>query len=325
MEKILEVIDLKTHFRTEKGWLRALDGVSFHIGRGEIFGLAGETGCGKSVTALSILKLIPEPPGFIAGGEILFGGRSILKMTDRSLRSIRGNKISMIFQDPITFLNPGLTIQSQLLEPIMLHQKCKRREAISKVIEILNLVGISDPEMRLKDYPHRLSGGMSQRVMIAMALSCHPDLLIADEPTTALDVTIQAQILHLMKKMREELGIAMLLITHDLGVIAEMCDRLAIMYAGQMVEEGDLFPIFEKPLHPYTRGIISCIPNVDKPVEKLTNIPGTVPSLVEPLSGCSFESRCSERLAICTRSAPPEVVIDENHRVRCFLYRRNKS
>lgn len=321
MEKVLEVTDLKIFFSADKGWLRAVDGIGFTMGKGEIFGLAGETGCGKSVTALSILKLIQQPPGFIAGGKILFKGQSIIEMSERSLRSIRGNKISMIFQDPITFLNPVFTIQSQLLEPIMLHQQVKKKEAISKAIEILNLVGISDPEMRLKDYPHRLSGGMCQRIMIAEALSCHPDLLIADEPTTALDVTIQAQILHLMKDMRDKLGTAILLITHDLGVIAEMCDRVAIMYAGHMVEEGDVFSIFEKPLHPYTKGIISCIPNVDKPVDKLKAIDGTVPSLVEPLPGCLFEARCPEKLPICSRSSPPEVYTNEGHRVHCFLYK----
>jgi oligopeptide/dipeptide ABC transporter ATP-binding protein len=325
MEKILEVNNLKTYFKVEKGWLRALDGVSFRIGKGEIFGLAGETGCGKSVTALSVLKLVPQPPGRFAGGEILFGGQSILKMTERSLRSIRGNKISMIFQDPITFLNPTLTIQSQLLEPIMLHQECGKREALLKAIEILNLVGISDPDMRLKDYPHHLSGGMCQRIMIAMALSCRPDLLIADEPTTALDVTIQAQIIYLMKQMRERLGTAMLLITHDLGVIAEMCDRLGIMYAGHVVEEGDVFSIFEKPLHPYTRGILSCIPSIDKPAHKLTTIAGIVPSLVESMPGCSFESRCTERLPVCSKNSPPEVNVDRDHRLRCFLYGKDQN
>jgi len=325
MEKILEVIDLKTYFRVGKGWLRALDGMSFNIAKGEIFGLAGETGCGKSVTALSVLRLIPQPPVWIAGGDITFGGQSILKMTERSIRSIRGNKISMIFQDPITFLNPTLNIQSQLLEPIMLHQKCGKKDALSKAIEILNLVGIPDPEMRLKDYPHRLSGGMCQRIMIAMALSCNPDLLIADEPTTALDVTIQAQILYLMEKMREKLGTAMLLITHDLGVIAEMCDRVAIMYAGYVVEEGNVFSIFEKALHPYTKGLLSCIPDVDKPVEKLMTIFGTVPSMVEPPTGCRFEPRCTERLPICRRSSPPEVYVNQDHRVRCFLYQIEKA
>ncbi len=325
MEKILQVADLRTYFRMEKGWLHALEGVTFDLRKGEIFGLAGETGCGKSVTALSILRLISQPPGRIAGGDILFGGQSILKMTERSLRAIRGNKISMIFQDPITFLNPTLTIESQLLEPIMLHQKSDKKEALSKAVEILGLVGIPDPEMRLKDYPHRLSGGMCQRIMIAMALSCHPDLLIADEPTTALDVTIQAQIIYLMKEMRERLGTAILLITHDLGVMAEMCDRLAIMYAGHVVEEGDVFSIFDKPLHPYTRGILSCIPSMDKTVDQLMSIRGTVPSLVEPPPGCSFESRCEERLPLCRQGLPPEIYVDRTHRVRCFLYGKEPS
>jgi len=325
MEKIIEVKDLKTYFKVDHGWLRAVDGISFHIAKGEIFGLAGETGCGKSVTALSILKLIQQPPGLIAGGEILFRNQSILKMTERSLRSIRGNMISMIFQDPITFLDPVFSVQTQLLEPIMLHQKLNKKEALLKATELLNLVGISDPEMRLKDYPHQLSGGMCQRIMIAAALSCHPDLLIADEPTTALDVTIQAQILHLMKDLRDKMGTAILLITHDLGVIAEMCDRLAIMYAGHVVEEGGVFSIFERPLHPYTQGIISCIPNVDKPMDRLATITGTVPSLTEPLAGCPFESRCSKRLSVCRRSSPPEIYVDRAHRVSCFLYEREKA
>ncbi len=325
MEKIIDVKDLKTYFKVDHGWLRAVDGISFHIAKGEIFGLAGETGCGKSVTALSILKLIQQPPGLIAGGEILFRNQSILKMTERSLRSIRGNMISMIFQDPITFLDPVFSVQTQLLEPIMLHQKLNKKEALLKATELLNLVGISDPEMRLKDYPHQLSGGMCQRIMIAAALSCHPDLLIADEPTTALDVTIQAQILHLMKDLRDKMGTAILLITHDLGVIAEMCDRLAIMYAGHIVEEGEVFSIFERPLHPYTEGIISCIPNVDKPIDRLATITGTVPSLTEPLTGCSFESRCSKRLSVCRRCSPPEIFVDRDHRVACFLYEREKA
>lgn len=321
MEKILEIKELKTYFKTDKGFLRAVDGITLSINKGEIFGLAGETGCGKSVTALSILRLIQEPPGFIAGGEISFRGQSILRMSEGSLRGIRGNKISMIFQDPFTFLNPVFTIQSQLVEPIRLHQKARKKEAISKAIDILKLVGISDPEMRLKDYPHRLSGGMRQRIMIAEALSCHPELLIADEPTTALDVTIQSQILYLMKDIRERLGTAILLISHDLGVIAEVCDRLAIMYAGHIVEEGDVYSIFEKPLHPYTQKLISCIPNVKDPVEKLSTINGTVPSLVEPLPGCPFESRCPDSLAVCRSSPPPEIYEGGDHRVYCFLYK----
>ncbi|MEE9568258.1 MAG: ABC transporter ATP-binding protein, partial [Candidatus Binatia bacterium] len=282
MANLIEVMNLTTSFFTADGELRAVDGVSFEIKEGKTVGLVGESGCGKSVTALSIMRLIPSPPGKVVGGQVLLRGRNLLKLSGQEMRKIRGNEISMVFQEPMTSLNPVFTIGNQIAEAIRLHQGLGRRETREKVIEMLRLVKIADPEARISDYPHQLSGGMRQRVMIAMALSCNPSLLIADEPTTALDVTIQAQILELMRELQERLGMALLLITHDLGVVAEQAHEVAIMYAGKVVERALPNEIFSRPLHPYTVGLLNSLPGIrGKKKKRLDAIPGVVPSPLE--------------------------------------------
>ena len=325
MGTLLNIINLKTHFFSSGRIIRALDGVSFHIEEGEVFGLVGETGCGKSVTALSILRLIPFPPGKIIDGEILFRGRNLLHLKEDEMRSIRGKEISMIFQEPMTSLNPVFRIGDQMMELIMLHQKLDRSRASEKGLEMLERVHIPDADRVMKQYPHQLSGGMRQRVMIAMELSCHPFLLIADEPTTALDVTIQAQILRLIKEMRKELQTSILLITHDLGVIAEMCDRVAVMYAGSIVEEAGVEEIFEEPKHPYTQGLWGAIPRVDQEKEALVVIPGAVPDLSQPPVGCKFHPRCPHRFAPCDQKNPLLFPLSPGHLVSCYLYEEGKS
>jgi peptide/nickel transport system ATP-binding protein/oligopeptide transport system ATP-binding protein len=299
--------------------------VSFHVEEGEVFGLVGETGCGKSVTALSILRLIPFPPGKVIGGEIHFRGRDLLQLHEDEMRSIRGKEISMIFQEPMTSLNPVFRIGDQMTELIMLHQKLDRSRASKKGVEMLERVHIPDADRVMNQYPHQLSGGMRQRVMIAMELSCHPFLLIADEPTTALDVTIQAQILRIIKEMKKELQTSILLITHDLGVIAEMCDRVAVMYAGSIVEEARVEEIFEDPKHPYTQGLWGAIPRVDQEKETLAVIPGMVPDLSQPPTGCKFHPRCSHRFAPCDQSIPPLFQISSGHLVSCYLYGKGET
>jgi peptide/nickel transport system ATP-binding protein/oligopeptide transport system ATP-binding protein len=325
MSTLLTVKDLKTHFYSAGKTIRALDGVSFEVEEGEVFGLVGETGCGKSVTALSILRLIPHPPGKIVEGEIQFRGRNLLALSEDEMRSIRGKEISMIFQEPMTSLNPVFRIGDQMMELIMLHQGLDRSRAFEKAIEMLDRVHIPDAGRAVKQYPHQLSGGMRQRVMIAMELSCHPFLLIADEPTTALDVTIQAQILRLVKEMKKELHTSILLITHDLGVIAEMCDRVAVMYAGSIVEQASVEEIFENPKHPYTQGLWGAIPHIDQDKESLTVIPGTVPDLSQPPVGCKFHPRCSFRFDPCDRMVPPLFQPSPRHWVACFLYGGEKD
>ena len=325
MGTLLTVKDLKTHFYSAGKTIRALDGVSFEIEEGEVFGLVGETGCGKSVTALSILRLIPHPPGKIVEGEIQFRGRNLLALPEDEMRSIRGKEISMIFQEPMTSLNPVFRIGDQMTELIMLHQGLDRTRAFEKAIEMLERVHIPDAGRVVKQYPHQLSGGMRQRVMIAMELSCHPFLLIADEPTTALDVTIQAQILRLVKEMKKELHTSILLITHDLGVIAEMCDRVAVMYAGSIVEQASVEEIFEDPKHPYTQGLWGAIPRIDQEKESLAVIPGTVPDLSQPPVGCKFHPRCSFRFDPCDRIVPPLFQPSTGHFVACFLYGEEKD
>jgi oligopeptide/dipeptide ABC transporter ATP-binding protein len=325
MSTLLTVKDLKTHFYSAGKTIRALDGVSFEVEEGEVFGLVGETGCGKSVTALSILRLIPHPPGKIVEGEIQFRGRNLLALSEDEMRSIRGKEISMIFQEPMTSLNPVFRIGDQMMEVIMLHQGLDRSRAFEKAIEMLDRVHIPDAGRAVKQYPHQLSGGMRQRVMIAMELSCHPFLLIADEPTTALDVTIQAQILRLVKEMKKELHTSILLITHDLGVIAEMCDRVAVMYAGSIVEQASVEEIFENPKHPYTQGLWGAIPHIDQDKESLTVIPGTVPDLSQPPVGCKFHPRCSFRFDPCDRMVPPLFQPSPRHWVACFLYGGEKD
>jgi oligopeptide/dipeptide ABC transporter ATP-binding protein len=320
---LLEVRGLRTSFHTQDGVVRAVDGINFHIDRGEIMGLVGESGCGKSVTSLSIMRLVARP-GRIDGGEVVFDGRDLLKVSENEMRKIRGEQISMIFQQPTSSLNPVWDVGRQIAEVLELHRKMKRKAARARALELIRMVGIPDPERRLAAYPHELSGGMAQRIMIAMALACEPDLLIADEPTTALDVTIQAQILDLMRKLREETGTAIIFITHDLGVVAEMCDRVAVMYAGEIVEQTDVVSLFRAPLHPYTRGLIGSIPVVGDVKEELTVIPGNVPNLIDLPAACRFAPRCTTRIDQDVRLSEvlhPELrPVQPGHDVRCWLY-----
>ncbi|MBD3274912.1 MAG: ATP-binding cassette domain-containing protein [Candidatus Marinimicrobia bacterium] len=292
MSHLLEVENLRTYFYTEEGVSRAVDGVSFHVDKGETLGIVGESGCGKSVTNLSLMRLIPQPPGKIVDGTITFDGEDVLSMNDSRMRDIRGNDISMIFQEPMTSLNPVFTCGNQIIEAIRLHQNVDKAEARKRAIEMLQLVGIPAPEQRVDEYPHQLSGGMRQRVMIAMALSCNPKLLIADEPTTALDVTVQAQILELIEELQEKLDMAVIMITHDLGVIAEVADRVMVMYAGQVVEHGTVDEIFNEPKHPYTIGLLRSMPILSQKIERLAVIKGIVPNPVEFPEGCRFHTRC---------------------------------
>ncbi len=317
---MLEVKNLKTEFRTEDGTFFAVDDVSFQVQNGKTLGIVGESGCGKSVTSLSILRLI-QSPGRIAGGEILFNGKDLLKMSEEEMRSIRGNDIAMIFQEPMTSLNPVFTIGDQIDETIRLHQKnLTPAQVKERTIEMLRLVNIPAPEKRYAEYPHQLSGGMRQRVMIAMALSCNPKLLIADEPTTALDVTIQAQILDLMRNLKKDFGASMILITHDLGVVAEMCDEVIVMYAGKVVEHGSVEDIFYRPKHPYTRGLLDSIPHFETGhrMEKLRTIPGMVPSLSNLPKGCRFYERCQKRQDNCSLSMPALIRNTETQQSACF-------
>lgn len=316
---VLEIRGLKTHFHTRDGIVRAVDGVSFSVGAGETLAVVGESGCGKSVTSLSILRLIASPPGRNAGGEILFEGEDLLKASEARMREIRGNKISMIFQEPMTSLNPVLTIGNQIAEVLILHQGLSRAEAREKAIAMLGLVKIPEAENRVDQYPHQLSGGMRQRVMIAMALACDPTLLIADEPTTALDVTIQAQILNLMRELRDRTGAAIILITHDLGVVAEMAKRVVVMYAGRKVEEADVGELFASPLHPYTRGLMNSMPKLnDTESKRLEEIPGMVPSLREPITGCAFAPRCAHATEKCRQEDPQLREEKSGHIVACW-------
>ncbi|MGE5654528.1 MAG: ABC transporter ATP-binding protein [Bacillota bacterium] len=318
-KKLVEVRNLKTQFFTSDGVVPAVDGVSFHINQGESLAVVGESGCGKSVTSLSIMRLIPWPPGKIVEGEILFDGENLLEKTEAEMQRIRGNDISMIFQEPMTSLNPVYTVGFQISEALQLHQGMNSQQAMERAIEMLRLVGIPLPERRVHEYPHQLSGGMRQRVMIAMALACNPRLLIADEPTTALDVTIQAQILELMRKLKNELGMAIMLITHDLGVVAEMAERVVVMYAGKIVEEADVVTLFTKPLHPYTEGLLASIPRLDSDKkEKLHVIKGVVPNLSNMPEGCTFAPRCPYAMDICQKQEP-QLVEQDAHKVSCWL------
>ena len=325
MLTLLSIKNLKTHFHSAGKIVRALDGVTLEIEEGGAFGLVGETGCGKSVTALSILRLIPTPPGRIVGGEIHFKGKNLLQVPEDEMRSIRGKEISMIFQEPMTSLNPVFRIGDQMAEVIMLHQKLGKTTAFNQVAEMLEKVHIPDAQRVIKQFPHQLSGGMRQRVMIAMELSCHPSLLIADEPTTALDVTIQAQILRLIKEMKKEFHTSILLITHDLGVVAELCDRVAVMYAGSVVEQADVEQIFSNPEHPYTQGLWGAIPLIDQEKESLSVIPGNVPDLSNLPQGCKFHPRCGLRFDPCDRMMPPFFQTAAGHFVSCFLYGGGKG
>jgi len=319
MEPLLAIEDLKTVFYTDEGISRAVDGVSFEVGAGETVGLVGESGCGKSVTALSVMRLVPDPPGRIEGGSIELEGRELLKLPEKEMRKVRGNEISIVFQEPLTSLNPVFTCGEQVREAIGLHQKLGRRESKKRAIEMLRLVRIPDPEKRYGSYPHQMSGGMRQRVMIAMALSCQPKLLIADEPSTALDVSVQAQIIQLLLDLKEQLGMAVLLITHDLAVVAQMADRVVVMYAGAIVEEAPIRELFARPAHPYTEGLMASIPKVDRPVERLSQIAGSVPDPLHLPPGCRFSDRCPKRMQRCTESEPPMFRIGERHSSRCYL------
>jgi oligopeptide/dipeptide ABC transporter ATP-binding protein len=322
-EALLQVTDLRTCFHTSEGTVRAVDGLSLHIDRGEVLGVVGESGCGKSVTALSILRLIPIPPGEIQAEEIRFNSRDLLAASNPEMRRIRGNSISMIFQEPMTSLNPVFKVGDQIAEAIQLHQGASRREAWEKSVELLKMVGISSPEIRANSYPHQLSGGMRQRAMIAMAFSCRPHLLIADEPTTALDVTIQAQILDLMREMKENTASAVMFITHNLGIVAENAQRVLVMYAGQAVESASVKDLFNRPLHPYTIGLLNSIPRRQKKSrgKRLSSIRGIVPNLLDIPSGCPFRERCTEsRDEVCRLEIPQLLDQGAGHWVRCWKY-----
>jgi oligopeptide/dipeptide ABC transporter ATP-binding protein len=319
---LLRIEGLQTHFFTEAGTVRAVDGVSLMVRKGETLGVVGESGCGKSVTALSVLRLIPNPPGKIVSGNIYLEGRDLLQLPEDEMRKVRGASISMIFQEPMTSLNPVFTVGDQIAEGIRLHQRLSKRDSWNKAIEMLRLVRIPDPDRRVKEYPHQMSGGMRQRVMIAMALSCNPQLLIADEPTTALDVTIQAQILELLNQLKAKLGMAVMLITHDLGVVADTAARVAVMYAGRVVEEAPVMQLFTSPKHPYTQGLLNSIPRLEKTERRarLQAIPGMVPDMLELPKGCKFQARCTKLFEPCTGEEPQLKEIASNHRVRCYLY-----
>jgi peptide/nickel transport system ATP-binding protein/oligopeptide transport system ATP-binding protein len=321
--RLLEVEDLRTHFLTFEGVARAVDGVSFHLDGGETLGLVGESGCGKSVSALTVMGLIPCPPGRVAGGRIHFKGRDLLAVPAAEMRHIRGNRISMIFQEPMTSLNPVYTVGDQIAEMYVFHRGMNRREARQRAVDMLATVQIPNPQKRAHEYPHQLSGGMRQRAMIAMALACDPEILIADEPTTALDVTIQAQILELMLKLKQETGAAVVMITHDLGVIAETAQRVVVMYAGRVVEEAASATLFEAPSHPYTRGLLGSVPRMGRRArhgrERLAEINGMVPSLYDLPTGCSFHPRCPEADKICRRVPPPMFDLAEGRRVSCWM------
>lgn len=318
-DKLIDIRNLKTQFQMEDGISPAVDGVSLYVGRGETLAVVGESGCGKSVTALSVMRLVPNPPGKIVGGEIFFEGRDLLKISEQEMRDVRGDDISIIFQEPMTSLNPIYTIGDQIVETIIQHQRMSKKAALDKAVEMLRLVGIPLPDKRVNEYPHHLSGGMRQRVMIAMALSCNPKLLIADEPTTALDVTIQAQILDLMRKLKGELGMAIMLITHDLGVVAEMAQRVVVMYAGKVIEEADTASIFRQPLHPYTEGLLQSVPRMDSTSEQLHMIEGVVPNPLKLPIGCRFGPRCPYAFEKCRESQPELQRVADGRYVACFL------
>jgi peptide/nickel transport system ATP-binding protein len=320
---LLEVADLKTWFFTRDGIVRAVDGVSFHVMPGETLAIVGESGCGKSVTALSILRLVPSPPGRVVSGVIGFAGRDLRGLSEAEMRAVRGNEISMIFQEPMTSLNPVLTIGRQIAETLTLHQGFDKKAALGRAVEMLRLVHIPEAERRLTQYPHQLSGGMRQRVMIAMALACNPKLLIADEPTTALDVTIQAQILDLMRELKAKIDAAIVLITHDLGVVAEMAQRVVVMYAGRKAEEAPVRELFRRPLHPYTRGLLASVPRLGaslapERLPRLAEIPGTVPSLKDEIPGCPFAARCTFATDVCRREMPAFEEKAAGHYAACF-------
>jgi len=318
-ETVLEVKNLQTYFYTDEGVVKAVDGISFSLRKSEVIGIVGESGSGKSVTNLAVMNLIQTPPGKIVGGEVLFHGEDMLKMNEKRLRQIRGAKIAMIFQDPMTSLNPFLKVSTQMMETFQLHQKLEKKESRQKAIEMLTLAGIPAAAERIDSYPHQFSGGMCQRVMIAMGLSCNPEILIADEPTSALDVTIQAQILDLIRDLTRKLGTSVILITHSLGVVAGMCDTIYVMYAGRVVERGFTEDIFEKPMHPYTRGLIKSVPRLDRQdTERLFSIPGQPPNVINLPPCCPFFPRCAEAMEICKTKYPDEIDYGNGHKAACW-------
>jgi peptide/nickel transport system ATP-binding protein len=316
---LLNVTNLKTYFRTMDGVVKAVDGVDFSLKPGQTLGIVGESGCGKSVTSLSVMRLVDQP-GWIAGGRMLFRGTDLAKISEKEMRGIRGDEISMIFQEPMTSLNPVFTVGNQVMEAITEHRKVSKHEALAQTVDLFRMVGIPSPERRVKDYPHNMSGGMRQRVMIAMALALQPDLLIADEPTTALDVTIQAQILELIKDLRVRVNTAVMLITHDIGVVAEMADEVVVMYTGKVVEHGTVLQVLKTPKHPYTVGLLNSIPSLGQKGTRLNVIPGTVPSPLNLPRGCPFAPRCPHVMAICREEHPPLKTLDDGSAARCWLY-----
>jgi peptide/nickel transport system ATP-binding protein len=321
-EALLEIRNLKTHFETDDGMVQAVDGVDLAIGRGETVGVVGESGCGKTVTAMSVLKLVPMPPGRIVAGQILWQGRDLVPLPAEEMNGIRSKEIAIVFQEPMTSLNPVYTVGEQIAEVVRRHERLGRRAALDKTVEMLRLVQIPNPQRRVHDYPHQFSGGMRQRVMIAMALSCDPKLLIADEPTTALDVTIQAQILELLQDMKSRFGMAVMLITHAMGVVAETAQRVVVMYAGKVIEEASVEQLFGRPRHPYTRGLIRSIPRIDRAAvskSRLETIGGVVPSLLRPPPGCRFAARCQYAMAKCRETSPPLLEVAQGHKVACVL------
>lgn len=321
MKNVLEVTDLHVSFHTYAGEVKAVRGVNFNVGQGETVAIVGESGCGKSVTAKSIMRLLPSPPAQYKRGSIQFQGKDLLDVTEKEMQTIRGNQISMIFQDPMTSLNPTMKIGNQIMEAILKHNDMSKKDAIEKAVEMLKLVGIPQPDKRVNQYPHEFSGGMRQRAMIAMALACNPRLLIADEPTTALDVTIQAQILELMKKIQEETGTSIIIITHDLGVVAEMADRVVVMYAGQVIESGTVKELFAKPQHPYTIGLLNSVPRLDMDKKQpLAPIIGTPPDLIDPPEGCPFYARCKYAMRVCEHHDPELDEVSPNQFAACWLH-----
>ncbi|NTV92045.1 MAG: ABC transporter ATP-binding protein [Chlorobiaceae bacterium] len=318
MEKILELKELKTWYSTSAGVAKAVDGVSFSLARNQTLGVVGESGCGKSVTALSVMRLVPMPPGYFAGGEILWKGKNLLGIPEEEMRRLRGNEISMIFQEPMSSLNPVFTCGAQIMEQILVHRSITQREAKARSVELLHLVGIPNPQERFSSYPHELSGGMRQRVMIAMALSCNPELLIADEPTTALDVTVQAQILDLIGNLQADTGMSVMLITHDFGVVAELCQEVIVMYASRVVEQGRVDQIFSNPMHPYTRGLLNSIPRLGSRNERLHVIEGNVPSAINLPDGCRFAGRCPFADGLCREKQPMLELCEPGHNVACW-------
>ena len=317
-ETLLQVENLKTWFFVSDGIIKAVDGVTFNVNKGEVLGLVGESGSGKSVTARSIMRLVPDPPGKIVDGKVLLEGLDLLKITEHDMRRIRGGKISMSFQDPMTYLNPVHRVKDQIAEAIILHQDLQKKEALEKAVELMKLVQIPDAPLRANDYPHQLSGGMRQRILLAIALSCNPDLLIADEPTTALDVIVQAEVLALFKDLKEKLNLSIILITHDMGVVVNLADRIAVMYAGRIVELGDKIKIVTSPEHPYTIGLLASLPKIEKVRSELISIPGDVPDMANPPSGCRFHPRCSFIETRCEEEIPPLKEYENGHFIACF-------